>query len=87
MSLTFDVSAGDTMNPLNDHELLLWAMRAGLTRDEVRPGRCAVAGHIPWLRPGETQTQCINWDMEAVPVVEGVGGIAAGTFAVADGAG
>jgi hypothetical protein len=24
------------MNPLNDHELPLWAMRAGLTRDEVR---------------------------------------------------
>ena len=24
------------MNPLDDHELLLWAMRAGLTRDEVR---------------------------------------------------
>ena len=24
------------MNPLDDHELLLWTMRAGLTRDEVR---------------------------------------------------
>ena len=24
------------MSPLDDHELLLWTMRAGLTRDEVR---------------------------------------------------
>ncbi|NIM98610.1 MAG: hypothetical protein GTO24_11185 [candidate division Zixibacteria bacterium] len=26
------------MNPPSYHELLLWAMRAGLTRDEVRRG-------------------------------------------------
>lgn len=30
---------GDTINPLDDHELLLWAMRAGLTRDEMHRGR------------------------------------------------
>jgi hypothetical protein len=31
------------MDPLDDHELMQWAMRAGLTRDEVaRP--CAPAG-------------------------------------------
>jgi hypothetical protein len=26
------------MNPLDDHELLLWAMRAGLNSNEVRQG-------------------------------------------------
>ena len=31
------------MNPLDDHELLPWAMRAGLTRDEVRQ---AVRGNL-----------------------------------------
>ena len=36
MFLTYDPPTSDTMNPLDDHELLLWAMRAGLTRDEVR---------------------------------------------------
>jgi hypothetical protein len=40
------------MNPLDDHELLLWAMRAGLTRDEVRQAvrRGLDAGRIPRQR-------------------------------------
>ena len=29
-------SPGATTNPLDDHEPLLWSMRAGLTRAEVR---------------------------------------------------
>ena len=34
--LTFCVPTGDTMTPLDDYELRLWAMRAGLTHDDVR---------------------------------------------------
>jgi hypothetical protein len=47
------------MNPLDDHELLLWAMRAGLTRDEVRQAvrRGLDAGHIPRQRADETKAQ------------------------------
>jgi hypothetical protein len=47
------------MNPLDDHELLLWAMRAGLTRDEVRQavrGGLA-AGHLPRQTAHETEAQ------------------------------
>jgi hypothetical protein len=45
------------MNPLDDHELLLWSMRAGLTRDEVRQAvrRGLDAGRIPRQRADETQ--------------------------------
>jgi hypothetical protein len=47
------------MNPLDDHELLLWSLRAGLTRDEVRQ---AVRGgldanRIPWQRADETKAE------------------------------
>jgi hypothetical protein len=47
----------EKMNPLNDHRLLLWAMRAGLTRDEVRQAvRGGLdAGRIPRQRADETQ--------------------------------
>jgi hypothetical protein len=47
------------MNPLDDHELLLWAMRAGLTGDEVRQAvhRGLDAGRIPRQRADETQAQ------------------------------
>ena len=48
------------MNPLNDHELVLWAMRAsGLTRDEVRQAvrRSLHAGHIPRQGADETKAQ------------------------------
>ena len=50
---------GDTMNPLNDHELLLWSMRAGLTRDEVRQAvrHGLHAGHIPRQSADEMQAQ------------------------------
>ncbi len=81
MFLTFYAPTGDTMNSLNDHEPLLWAMRAGLTRDEVRPGRCAVAGHIPWQRADKTKAQRqerLNLDMELTPIMEGVGFVTAG---------
>ena len=76
---------GDTMNPLNDHELLRWAMRAGLTRDEVRQAvrPCLDAGHISRQRADETQVQPVNLDMEAIWVVESVGNIAIGTYEVA----
>jgi hypothetical protein len=45
------------MNPLDDHKLLLWAMRAGLTRDEVRQAvrRGLDAGRIPRQSADETQ--------------------------------
>ena len=44
------------MNPLDDHKLLLWAMRTGLTRDEVRQTvrRGLDAGHLSW--PGANET-------------------------------
>ena len=47
------------MNPLDDRELLLWAMRAGLTRDEVRQAvrRGLDAGHRPRQSADETQAQ------------------------------
>jgi len=47
------------MNPLDDHELLLWATRAGLTRDEVRQAvrRGLDAGPIPWQGADETKAQ------------------------------
>jgi hypothetical protein len=47
------------MNPLDDHELLLWAMRAGLTRDEVRQAvrRGLEAGRIPRQSADETKAQ------------------------------
>ena len=47
------------MNPLDDHELLLWAVRAGLTRDEVRQAvqRGLEANRIPRLRASETDAQ------------------------------
>jgi hypothetical protein len=44
------------MNPLDDHELLLWSMRAGQTRDEVRQTvrRGLDAGDLSW--PGANDT-------------------------------
>jgi len=47
------------MNPLNDHELLLWAMRAGLTHDEVRQAvrKGLDANRIPRQSADETQAQ------------------------------
>jgi hypothetical protein len=47
------------MNPLNDHELLLWAMRAGLTRGEVRQAvRGGLdTGDLPRQTAHETETQ------------------------------
>ena len=47
------------MNPLDDHELLLWAMRAGLTGDEVRQAvRVGLdAGRIPRPTAQETEGQ------------------------------
>jgi hypothetical protein len=47
------------MIPLNDHELLLWAMRAGLTRDEVRQAvRGGLeAGDLPRQTAHETEAQ------------------------------
>jgi hypothetical protein len=47
------------MNPLDDHELLLWAMRAGLTRDEVRQAvRGGLdAGNLPRQTAHETEAQ------------------------------
>ena len=47
------------MNPYDDHELLLWAMRAGLTRDEVRQAvrRGLNANRIPRQSADETQAQ------------------------------
>jgi len=47
------------MNPLDDHELLPWAMRAGLTRDEVRQAvRAGLdAGRIPRQTAQETEQQ------------------------------
>ena len=44
------------MNPLDDHELLLWSMRAGLTRAEVRQTmrRGLEAGDLSW--PGASET-------------------------------
>jgi hypothetical protein len=47
------------MNPLDDHELLLWAMRAGLTRDEVRQAVHGGldAGHLPRQTAHETEAQ------------------------------
>jgi len=47
------------MNPLDDHELLLWAMRAGLTRDEVRQAvRAGLdTGRIPRQTAHETEGQ------------------------------
>ena len=45
------------MTPLDDHDLLLWSMRAGLTRDEVRQAvRSGLdAGRIPRQRADEPQ--------------------------------
>jgi hypothetical protein len=47
------------MTTLDDHELLLWAMRAGLTRDEVRQAvrQGLDTGKLPWQTPHETETQ------------------------------
>ena len=44
------------MNPYDDHELFLWAMRAGLTRAKVRQTvrRGLDAGHLSW--PGANET-------------------------------
>ena len=37
------------MSPRDDHELLLWSMRAGLTRVEVRQTLWSVdTGDLPW---------------------------------------
>ena len=46
------------MNPLNDHELLLWSMRAGLTRAEVHQTvrRGLDAGDLAWPTASETAT-------------------------------
>jgi hypothetical protein len=66
------------MNPLDDHELLIWSMQAGLARAEVRQTvRCGLdAGDL--FRRGASETA--DWrrdrfyvDMEAVPVVARVG--------------
>jgi len=47
------------MNPLDDHELILWAMRAGLTRDEVRQAvrEGLDAGDLPQQTAHETEAQ------------------------------
>ena len=47
------------MNPLDDHELLLWTMRAGLTRDEVRQAlRSGLdVGDLPRQTAHDTETQ------------------------------
>jgi hypothetical protein len=56
------------MNPLDDHELLLWAMRAGLTRGEVRQAvrRGLDANRIPRQRASETDAQRQD-RLQAVP--------------------
>jgi hypothetical protein len=66
------------MNPLDDHELLLWATRAGLTRDEVRQAvrQGLDAGRIP--RQGADETQAgrqdrLNLGIETALIVERVG--------------
>ena len=66
------------MNSLDDHELLLWALRAGLTRDEVRQAvrRGLDDGDFLWqdAKGRKVQRQdCVNLDMETMQVVEGVG--------------
>jgi hypothetical protein len=66
------------MNPLDDHELLLWAMRAGLTRHEVRQTvwRGLDAGDLSWPGASETADQRLDRiyvDMEAIQIVAGVG--------------
>jgi hypothetical protein len=47
------------MNPLDAHKLLIWAICAGLTRDEVRQAvRGSLdAGHRPRQTAHETETQ------------------------------
>ena len=69
----------EKMNPLDDHELLPWAMRAGLTRAEVRQTvrRGMEAGDLTW--PGANKTAAwrqdrIYVDIEVIQVEEGVGG-------------
>ena len=76
------------MNPLDDHELLLWAMRAGLTRDEVRQAvqRGLEEGAIPRQSADETQAQRINLDREAILVVAGMGGFTVGAYGLANSA-
>ena len=79
------------MNPLNDHELLLRAMRAGLTRDEVRQAvrKGLDAGRIPRQRADEMdslQPDCLNLEIEAIQVVAGLGGTV-GVVRVANGVG
>jgi hypothetical protein len=56
MFLTFFDPAGDTMNLLDNHKLMLWAMNAGLTRDEVRGAvrQGLDAGRIPRQRASES---------------------------------
>jgi hypothetical protein len=71
------------MNPLDDHELLLWSMRAGLTRAEMRQTvrRGLDAGDLSWPGVGETAADRLGriyLDIEVIQVVAGVGSIAAG---------
>ena len=64
------------MNPLDDHELRLWAMRAGLTRDEVcqavRAGQPAPDApfiwrlYRLWKEWGVSPLELIKWPVELV---------------------
>jgi hypothetical protein len=59
------------MNPLDDHKLLLWSMRAGPTHTEVRQTvrRGLDAGDLAWPGTNETAAQCLDRvyvDMEAI---------------------
>ena len=74
--LTIYPPTGDTMNPLNDHELLLRSMRAGQTRTEVHQ---TVRRGLAATETAAWRQDRINVDIEATRGVKGVGGVTAGT--------
>ena len=62
------------MNPLDDHELLLWAMRAGLTRDEVRQAVRRGLAHPLATRPRRETNRAPDPGAARLPGSGGSGG-------------
>ena len=74
------------MNSLDDHELLLWAVRGGLTRDEARQATTHDPAHPP-ARRRRVESPAHQFGYGGCTGYDGSKGLAVGVNGVANGVG